>query len=325
VLTWHERNLAYVDNYRPPFSGEGYVNDETGNIADEIMQRLFNVLVKNDYKYIDGVKNQFEIQFLAERKDTQIVLLCLNYDKNNGWVFTESSPLPKGTYLGVENLTQSLYIPGRGDCSIRRYASGKWGAWYADFANISYGENYLLKEFSYSGNYFIGSHPFSDITLINWENFPTSFEEAKKSLNQSNWATPNNKNPEDRLHLREKPDRKSRSLGKFYNGAPIYVLQKGKQWTHVRIGKEEGYMMTKFLAFNKDMNAVEFNINTKIAINPVTEVYWQGEKNKTLLSEYEVDLIKIIGVIGNEWYIVWDMDSGLIGKIRQEQLQDGNG
>lgn len=65
------------------------------------------------------------------------------------------------------------------------------------------------------------------------------------------YAIVNNPNPQDRLHLREKPGRESNSLGKYYNGVQALVLEKRSDgWVHVKIGTLEGYMISDYLAFN---------------------------------------------------------------------------
>lgn len=83
---------------------------------------------------------------------------------------------------------------------------------------------------------------------------------AAPDLDQSGWAVVNNPDPADRLHLRAKADKSGRSLGKFYNGTPVQVLERKGNWTRVQIGfgatARTGWMMTKYLAFGADMDEV---------------------------------------------------------------------
>ncbi|MEG0901466.1 MAG: SH3 domain-containing protein [Clostridia bacterium] len=65
----------------------------------------------------------------------------------------------------------------------------------------------------------------------------------------------NNSNPKDRLHLRAEPSIKAQSLGKYYNGAPIEVLeQTNADWVNVCVGtglgSQIGYMQRKYLSFS---------------------------------------------------------------------------
>ena len=55
----------------------------------------------------------------------------------------------------------------------------------------------------------------------------------------------------DRLNLRVEKTENSASLGKYYNGCTVAIVQKGNDgWSRVRIGNLEGYMKNQFLDFN---------------------------------------------------------------------------
>mgnify|MGYP000397338217 FL=1 len=55
----------------------------------------------------------------------------------------------------------------------------------------------------------------------------------------------------DRLNLRAEKTANSASLGKYYNGCMVAIVQKGNDgWSRVRIGNLEGYMKNQFLDFN---------------------------------------------------------------------------
>ncbi len=57
-----------------------------------------------------------------------------------------------------------------------------------------------------------------------------------------------NPNSQDRLHLREQPSTKSRSLGRYFNGTQVEVIDYGQDgWAHVRVEDKEGYMMLEYL------------------------------------------------------------------------------
>lgn len=65
----------------------------------------------------------------------------------------------------------------------------------------------------------------------------------------ANTAIVHNPNPADRLHLRKKPRVSSASLGKYYNGVVVAVLEDNinAEWMRVRIGTQVGYMQRKYL------------------------------------------------------------------------------
>lgn len=73
------------------------------------------------------------------------------------------------------------------------------------------------------------------------------------------WATVNNPDPGDRLHLREKPDTASGSLGRYYNGTAVDRFSdfESDDWVHVSIGNRTGYMQKRFLAFGAEQGSVQ--------------------------------------------------------------------
>lgn len=144
-------------------------------------------------------------------------------------------------------------------------------------------------------------------------------------LDTSDWATPNNANPQERLHLRSQADKKSRSLGKYYNGTPIKVLERGKEWTKVQIGSVTGYMMTKYLLFGEDINKQTPALAYKTNVNLITEILWDDTNTTEKLTPYEVNQLLIIGVMEDEWYLVWEPNADRYGRILQSSLWDGNG
>lgn len=68
-------------------------------------------------------------------------------------------------------------------------------------------------------------------------------------LDGAETAVVHNPDPADRLHLRAKPKVSSQSLGKYYNGAVVAVLDdhSSSEWTKVRIGTLVGYMQARYL------------------------------------------------------------------------------
>lgn len=62
-------------------------------------------------------------------------------------------------------------------------------------------------------------------------------------------AVVHNPDLSDRLHLREQPKVSSQSLGKYYNGVVVAILEdySDSEWMKVQIGSLVGYMQTKYL------------------------------------------------------------------------------
>ena len=180
-----------------------------------------------------------------------------------------------------------------------------------------------------------GNHPYSDVTDLPFADFPTTYEEAMQHLDRTNWAVVNNPNPTDRLHLREKPDRKSVSLGKFYNRTPVYVDEIRGEWAHVTIGRDlSGWMLTDYLAFGEDMDKVVCAF-PQLTVKDEHQEYGADE----FVYEYRVfaapdlsaDTMRwnsmesyyLIGVSG-EFYIIMNSEEA-IGYIPQDWLWAGNG
>jgi uncharacterized protein YgiM (DUF1202 family) len=71
----------------------------------------------------------------------------------------------------------------------------------------------------------------------------------RNSPMQDKLAIVNNPDPKDRLHLRKKPTVSSQSLGKYYNGVVVTILEEynNAEWMKVRIGTLVGYMQRKYL------------------------------------------------------------------------------
>ena len=183
--------------------------------------------------------------------------------------------------------------------------------------------------------YVYGNHPYYDVTKLPFAEFPTSYAQAVQQLDNTNWAVVNNPKPTDRLHLREKPDRKSVSLGKFYNRTPVYVDEIRGEWAHVSIGRDlSGWMMTDYLAFGEDMEKVACAF-PQLTVKEAHQEYGADE----FVYEYHVftapdlsaDTMRwnsmesyyLIGVAG-DFYIIMNREE-TIGYIPQDWLWEGNG
>ena len=78
-------------------------------------------------------------------------------------------------------------------------------------------------------------------------------------IDRTGWAVVSNPDPADRLHLRTNPDKGAASLGKFWNGTPVRVLEEKEGWCRVEIGTDghlTGWMMKQYLTFGEAMDSV---------------------------------------------------------------------
>ena len=211
------------------------------------------------------------------------------------------------------------YTVGREIVYIQPHAIGDTEEWYV----------------KRNDNFVYGNHSFYDVAMVDFTTFPETYAKMLTYLDRTNWGVVNNPNPTDRLHLRTEPDRKSVSLGKFYNRTPVYVDDIRGEWAHVTIGRDlSGWMMTKYLAFGADADKVECAFPQLLVIekyqkNVADELAyacyvfdapdWSAEK--TLWhwsSEYY-----LIGVI-DDFYIIMDTDEN-VRYVPQNWLWEGNG
>ena len=180
-----------------------------------------------------------------------------------------------------------------------------------------------------------GKHAWGDLFTVDFSTLPRTMEDASRQMDTSGYAFVNNPNPEDKLHLRTRASRNSASLGKFFNRTPVQVLSRDGEWANVRIGlgeaSLEGYMMTAYLAFGEDMEAVACAF---------PQMQWrEGQESVgvALLSKPESGAKAIakgaftygsgdyiIGVVGDSWYILMRAD-GSVGYARQSAFSAGNG
>ena len=280
-----------------------------------------------DYVYLDGQADEDGLRFLLRRPDGRAVFIGVTQDDAGLFRTAESTPLPQDArvYLGDENFTSALVIEWadvrRASLVLAPYADGSWGLYQCPhFVGTLLGRNWMQQE---EGHRVFGAHPWSDVTAIDWTTVPTDEAQLRATFDTDGWATPNNPNPADRLHLRAEADRSAASLGKYYNGTPIQVITCGDEWTKVDVCGTQGYMMTRYLAFGEDMAAVAGAAPAMQLKAAQTRLYVSPQED----ASYEIvthDPL-VIGILGETWYHVWYPDSGLSGYMKQDALWPGNG
>ena len=139
-----------------------------------------------------------------------------------------------------------------------------------------------------------------------------------------------NPNPADRLHLRQEADKGSRSQGKYYTGTPVTIRDNNGDWAHVVLGNtqsiRQGYMMKRYLVYGSAESALRLDTSAMPQLLPRSEmlqVFEEPQMGKNSL--HRGDNMKIIGIIGDEWYHVWFPATGEFGFVKQSDLWEGNG
>ena len=287
--------------------------------------------------------NKTGIIMLIQKPDGTRRIRVAEWDGESGqYTWRDTGALPDQTTMDehhtYEGAIQITYMQD-GDwhmAGFERLGSDKWSlSWVFAQEDFYLGIDWIsdvVHGFSGNAGEIFGEHPWGDIFTLDFSKMPQTFEEVLERTDTSGYALVNNPNPEDRLHLRVKPDRNAASLGKFYNRTPVQVLAQEGEWTHVRIGHGkaslEGYMMTQYLAFGGDAQGIEsrFPVKDLLAQDGVpmlsaprddAPVFADG-----LYTNWYGDYI--IGVVGDEWYVVMRWD-GSVGYVRQACFWDGNG
>ena len=286
--------------------------------------------------YVDGLYADDALQFIVDKADGTRVLRCGRYDEAaSRWEFAESTPLPAGSRMGFENVDDAVFFEDFYGVQIG-YRNGQWGVQFCYGGDYDADEGWFRDDWfcvgpnwvgeTANGEKVYGGHPWNDITTMDWASIPRTRAEAVARMDVSRWATPNNPNPADRLNLRQAPKTGAGSLGKYYNGAPVEILEYGAEWCRVRVGAAEGWMMTKYLAFGENAWPNDTWIG---AINPASvqvTVYWQDTGEAEVWGpDRDFYRLLIIGVQGSDWYIVWDWQTGRTGRIRVADTWAGNG
>lgn len=275
------------------------------------------------------------LRLLMRRPDGMLVFVGGVHDAELGWQMTESTPLPEGAMLGVENFVDSLGYVGRDGYGYYTFdvtpsADGTWGI------SLIYppgpdglflvGPNWIFEEAG--APTIVGDHPWSDITRMDWSTLPDSYEDALTKLDHSNWALVTNPNPSDRLNLRAQPDKKSTSLGKYYSGAPVRILEDKGEWARVEILGLEGWMQTAFLAVGAEMTIAEYRGPWLSAVDRGAMLYEQPMKDspcRFVEDNSWTAAFYVIGRYNEEWYHVWCSADDASGYIHQDDLWEGNG
>ncbi len=293
-----------------------------------------------DCAYLDGLVKNGALHFLVQKPDgTKRYVIC-EYASHREPRLIESTPLPEDTYLGVENFTDSLWIHGR--CvTVQLLNDNTAGLEYiyddaaASDGFLFFGDRTVWNDVM-SQSILYGDHPWSDITAIDWDALPRTLEEASARMDSSRFAVVANPDPKDRLHLRERADKGSLSQGKYYTGTPVLILNdtESRDWSQVMIGLitdggQRGWMMKKFLTCGRADAALTLDVR------PMPNLFSTGEALKvytepqpgayTLHWSATGYTMKVIGVIGDEWYHVWFPATGEYGFVLQSDLWEGNG
>ena len=163
---------------------------------------------------------------------------------------------------------------------------------------------------------------------------PMTIQAAKQGIDQTSCAVVNSLNPEDHLHLRTRPDRKADSLGKYYNGSFVLVLEEKGDWVKADIGGIQGWMMKEHLAFGSDMDKVtkaipqDNSLLERYLLESGVPLYKSpDEHSDTAFWLKDLNMwhdSSAIGLVGEDWLHIVLLD-GHSGYVKTEWFWEGNG
>ncbi|MDO5325176.1 MAG: SH3 domain-containing protein [Clostridia bacterium] len=289
-------------------------------------------------KMIENDLQQHALVVLTEREDGRYLSVA-EMDGAGNWQVREAGPLPKDFSMDIFHGGND-YLLFEWDqqeccCEYRRTLSGDWVLEYASDWNSNYQPRwYGVEAYDENGDtsFAYGTFPYRDLFQLNVEFLPVTADDAREITDSDGWAAVKNPNSADRLHLRAKPYRNSDSLGKFYNGTPLRVLEKRGDWCRVRIGEGqalEGWMMTKYLelgdAWTPKLKNVEQAFPDLFVHDEVMGQFLFSDLKEHISSTPIDNFVQIIGVVDEkQWYVIMTRD-GDIGYAPQNWFWEGNG
>ncbi len=260
--------------------------------------------------------------------------------QEDGYAARSTVPLPAGVGMDVPHdggtdLSLRWYDGEDGEgkeryVTYQLYADGEWRLSYVYLEGTFVHAAFAWVEVDLPNleqRRYIGTLRDRELFASDPAQLPDSLEALPQAMDWTGWAVVNNPDPADRLHLRVSPERGAASLGKFYNGTPVRVLEERGDWARVEIGLDgnlTGWMMKEYLAFGEAGDQVQPAWLEKIYRQEtgVKMVYPSAkEENPQVL---ETGRFQVVGVVEDDWYILLT-NWGQTGYVPQSWLFDGNG
>ena len=299
------REDLYRNRYLAGFDASTY--PRLGSAPDAAFyQAALDALVPG-YQALEGggVEGGFAV-LCAREKQSYRTLLLLTRDGAGAWSYTQLTRLPESTSCAPgDPLTLRFLSLGDGiGCTIGRMKSGAWGlsALHVQDGTVALGESWLEA----SGARLWGAHAWSDATRVSWNTLPRTVTEAQVQLDPTGWGVVNNPQPGDRLHLRQRPDAASKSLGAYATGAPVRVLGTSRGWVNVAIGGRVGWMKQEYLALGDAQRSVASAC--RLVRLPAAEggvvCYRDDDASVRLCTLPSGAELIVLGTAGDHWYHV---------------------
>ena len=256
-------------------------------------------------------------------------------NENGVYALRQTPPLPKGVWMdsfhaGMEELLLEWDQQHR-QVNFQRTFDGDWKLiWLTCYGeketlNCSFGLN--TGTLMDTDTLKIGVLPF-DLFADDLTTLPCTSEELTAQLDRTGLAVVCNPDPNDRLHLRTKPSREANSLGKFWNGTTVRVLNERDGWCQVEIGTDGrliGWMMKKYLVTGAKMDQVTPRFSQQTLRDDKAETETPIYTDLSLKERYCTHSgWELMGVADDRLYVIVT-DEGETGYAPMEWFFDGNG
>ncbi len=127
----------------------------------------------------------------------------------------------------------------------------------------------------------------------------------------------------DKVHLREEPSKKADSMGLYFVGTQVTLCgQTDGTWTKIRIGQEEGYMMSRFLSSDEGFLRSKCRRGTMKTDDGVSLRDTPFEDGASVAKLHDNDWLTVYGETKAHWYYVSCGD--IYGYVKKKYVKLGD-
>lgn len=353
-LTDEEGNLISSDHYTPL---------PLGTLADQFALAVFSIdhypvyeslsshlvaptamlenaaafLQPEGFSYVDGclTPTMFAFMMKEDASGAQRLFVYMN-DQNGQLRDAISTPAPQNAHLDTTHAWTDFSIvlyenEQRYSHNLAPRANGTLQLNYVTSSqNFELGPNYIINHSADPAAQIrqYGTHPWAQMSTVDWDTLPLTFDDALAQLDRSNWARVTSVDPNDRLHLRVQPDKSARSMGKYYRGTPVHILKEQGSWAYVDVYGINGWMLKDFLVTGEAMDGVVSAYPSLSILDTLTRgvpTYSSYDGDQIIAKGYPDQSCDVIGIVGDERYHIVIESSDVSGYVLQNTLWPGNG
>ena len=135
----------------------------------------------------------------------------------------------------------------------------------------------------------------------------------------------------NRLNLRKSPSSDSETLGRFYNGTVVEVIERGEAWSYVCVGyRLWGYMMNEYLVpfceresflLGHEMSGQEQEV-FKAVMESGASFYDSMNTGDELRRVSDHEQVTVLGDINDDWLLVQRSDSFISSYVRRQDIRE---